>query len=112
MNGLMYTLSRLSKGLTKQETEDHKMEMNIVYEIRAKRHSGSSLPDICLFYDEDRNEALKFMRSYVLKNGFTVKESNGVFTVGDILLRKRTLTGDVLCDTPYINLFDSLGNRR
>ena len=83
-----------------------------VYDVVAKRHKGSSQSDVVLFYDEDKEKAIKFMGNYNKKNGFTIEEKNGKFTISNIILRERERTGKVISETPYINLFDVCGNRR
>lgn len=59
---------------------------------------------ICIFYDEDKNRALKEMRKYVKKNGFVTPDRQ--FTVEDVVLREREATGEVISITPYHKLFN------
>lgn len=61
---------------------------------------------ICIFYDEDKNRALKEMRKYVKKNGFVTPDRQ--FTVEDVVLREREATGEVISITPYHKLFDTI----
>ena len=35
------------------------------WKVMLKRHRPSNRPDVCVFYDEDKNTALKEMRKYV-----------------------------------------------
>lgn len=86
--------------------------MTIIYDVVAKRHRGSSQNDVVLFYDEDREKAIKFIGDYDKKNGFTITEKGGRSTIANIILRERKSTGEVISETPYIKLFDELGNRR
>lgn len=61
---------------------------------------------MCLFYDEDRNKALKEMRKYVKEHGFTAPD--GKFAVADVVLRERKPTGEEISITPYYKLFDTI----
>ena len=80
--------------------------MNI-YDFILKRHSGSSRKDVCVFYDEDRKLVVKKMREYVKKNGFTITEKDGHFTIADVILRERKPTGEVIGEASYIKIFDT-----
>jgi hypothetical protein len=86
--------------------------MNIVYDVIAKRHRNSTRPNVCLFYDEDREKAIRFMKEYDKKNGFSIQETDGRFTIANLILRERTTTGETISETPYIEIFDIYGNRR
>lgn len=86
--------------------------MTIIYDVIAKRHSGSSRPDVVLFYDEDREAAIKFMDKYDKQNGFTIIVKDGRFTIADIILRERTSVGEEISQKSYIELFDIYGSRR
>lgn len=59
---------------------------------------------ICIFYDEDRNRALKEMQKYVKINGFVTPDKQ--YTVADVVLRERKATGEVISITPYHKLFN------
>lgn len=59
---------------------------------------------ICVFYDGDRNEALKAMRQYVKEFGFVTPDKKS--TVADVVLRERGATGEMISITPYCKLFD------
>ena len=59
---------------------------------------------ICIFYDEDRNRALKEMQKYVKINGFVTPDKQ--YTVSDVVLRERKATGEVISITPYHKLFN------
>lgn len=61
---------------------------------------------ICVFYDENRNKALKEMQKYVKKNGFATPD--GRHPVADVVLREREAAGKVLKITPYRNLFNTI----
>lgn len=60
----------------------------------------------CIFYDEDKKKALKEMQKYVKRQGFTTPDRQ--FTVADVVLRKRTATGEVISITPYHKLFNTV----
>ena len=81
--------------------------MNI-YDVILKRHSNSTRKDVCIFYDEDKTLVLKKMGEYVNKNGFTITEKDGRFTIGDVLLRERKPTGEVISETSYHKLFNTV----
>lgn len=42
----------------------------IIYDVIAKR--SPELPNVILFYDEDRENAIAYMKKYVEKNGFAI----------------------------------------
>ena len=84
----------------------------MVYDVILKRHCGSSRSNVCIFYDEDREVTIKEMQRYNKKHGFSIDEKDGTFTIADIILRERKPTGEVISETPYIELFDGSGNRR
>lgn len=86
----------------------------IEYSVILKRHPGSGRPDVCIFRDEDREVAIRAMRDYCKKFGFTVADSDGRFTICDILLvEKEPVYGaPVLSVLSYIDLFDETDNRR
>ena len=58
----------------------------IEYSVMLERHKGSSRPDVCIFSDYDRETAIAEMGAYCKKNGFTVKDHDGQFTIADIVL--------------------------
>ena len=61
----------------------------IEYSVMLERHKGSSRPDVCVFSDYDRETAIAEMGAYCTKNGFTVYDHDGRFTVADIVLVAR-----------------------
>ena len=85
--------------------------MTKIYDVIAKRHKGDSRSDVILFYDEDREKAIEFMKKYDAKHGFTIDDKKGTFTVGDLVLRERKSTGERMSETSYIELFDIFGKR-
>lgn len=86
----------------------------IEYSVMLERHKGSSRPDVCVFSDYDREAAIAEMGAYCKKNGFTVYDHDGRFTVADIVLvaREPVVGAPVISRTPYIEIFDIYGNRR
>lgn len=85
----------------------------IEYSVILKRHEGSSRPDVVIFRDEDRKKAISEMRKYVQKNGFSVYDQDGRFTIKTVVLEeKEPIAGSpVLSLIPYHKLFDHLDNR-
>ena len=86
--------------------------MTKIYDVIAKRHKGCSKPDICLFYDYDREEVIKYIEKYNKKHGFTIDEKGKTYTIADIVLRERESIGKKLRDTSYHELFDVFGKRK
>lgn len=76
------------------------------YKVVLERNSSLGVPDVCIFYDENRCVALKEMQKYVKANGFTITEKRGRFSVADVLLVKCKLTGEIVSKTPYCKLFN------
>lgn len=81
--------------------------MNI-FDVILERHSGSTRKDVCVFYDEDKALAVEQMGKYVKENGFTITEKDGRFTIADVVLRERKLTGEVISETSYHKIFDTI----
>ena len=93
------------------------MANNIIYDVLLVKQTYEPVIGyvgqetyICVFYDESREEALKEMNRYVKQHGFTTPDRKE--TVKDVVLRERTLTGEVISITPYIEIFDGLDRRR
>ncbi len=86
----------------------------IEYSVMLERHKGSSRPDVCVFSDYDRENAIAAMRAYCKKNGFTVYDHDGRFTVADIVLvEKEPIVGaPIISRTPYIEIFNIYDERR
>ena len=82
----------------------------IEYSVVLKRFRGSSRPDVIIFRDEDRSKALKEMKKYVDKNGFTVYDPDGRFTIEGVhLIEKEPIVGaPVLSEYAYHELFDTV----
>lgn len=83
-----------------------------VYDVILKRHSGSAQKDVCIFYDEDKELAIKKMAEYDKKNGFTITEKEGRFSIATIILRERKPTGEKIKETPYHEIFDTVTGKR
>lgn len=80
----------------------------VEYSVILKRHKGSSRPDVCIYSDENRDQALKEMRRYCKTEGFAVRDHDGRFTVADIVLRakQRIVGAPILSEESYHELFD------
>lgn len=87
--------------------EQRRMRMNI-YDVILKRHNGCTRKDVCVFYDEDKTLALNKMAEYVKKNGFSIIEKDGCFTIATVILRERKPTGEVISEIPYHKLFNTV----
>lgn len=86
--------------------------MTKIYDVIAKRHKGSTQSDVCLFYDYDREEAIKYMEKYDKEHGFSIDEKGKTYSIADIVISERESTGKKLRDTPYHELFDVFGKRK
>lgn len=84
------------------------------YSVMLKRFNGSARPDVCIYSDEDRETAIREMRKYCVKYGFTVSDDDGRHTISNIVLvAKEPIAGaPILSETSYIDLFDECDNRR
>lgn len=85
---------------------------SIIYDVILKRHNGCSRPDVCIFYDEDKELAIAAMAEYDKKNSFTITEKEGRYTIADIILRERKSTGEVINETSYHKIFDTVTGKR
>lgn len=85
---------------------------NIIYDAILRRHNGSARPDVCIFYDEDKELVINKIADYDKKNGFTITEKDGRFSIADIVLREKKLTGEVLNETSYHEIFDTVTGKR
>lgn len=85
---------------------------SLIYDVILKRHNGSSRPDVCIFYDEDKELAIAAMADYDRKNGFSITEKDGRFSIADIILRERKSTGEVINETSYHKIFDTVTRKR
>lgn len=83
----------------------------IVYDVIATRFHPGIRPEVVLFYDEDKEKAIKFMNDHMKKNGYSISETDGRFPIADIILRERTGTGEEISRRPYKDFFDVYGNR-
>lgn len=89
------------------------MSETIIYDVLLEQRSYKPVIGyygkpkyICLFYDENRNKALKVMQKYVKEHGFVTPD--GKSTVADVVLRERKATGEAISVTPYCELFPIL----
>ena len=85
-----------------------------IYDVIAKRHEAAHAAgksDVCLFYDENREESIRAMHNYCKTHGFSIDTPDGTFSIADLILRERTPTGEVISETPYRQIFDVYGNR-
>ena len=87
--------------------------MTIIYDVLLKDRNYKPVIGyygepkyICIFYDEDRNKALKEMQKYVDSHGFTTPDKK--FTIENVVLREREATGKVIGITPYCELFNTV----
>lgn len=85
---------------------------SIIYDVILKRHNGSSRPDVCIFYDEDKELSISAMADYDKKNGFSITEKDGRYSIADIILRERKSTGEVISETSYHKIFDVVTGKR
>lgn len=85
---------------------------SVIYDVILKRHNGSSRPDVCIFYDEDKELDIAAMANYDRKNAFTITEKDGRFSIADIILRERKPTGEVISEKPYREIFDTVTGKR
>ena len=87
--------------------------MTIIYDVLLKERNYKPITGYygepkytCIFYDEDRNKALKEMQKYVDSHGFTTLDKK--FTIENVVLREREATGKVISITPYCELFNTV----
>lgn len=65
------------------------------------------------FISEDCEEAIKAMRDYCKKNGFTDTDAKGRNnTVENLVIREMTLTGKEVSCVPYFAFFDHFDRKR
>ena len=83
-----------------------------VYDVILERHSTSARKNVCIFYDEDKELAIKKMADYVKKNGFTITEKDGRFSIATLILRERKSTGEIIKETPYHEIFNPVTGKR
>lgn len=87
--------------------------MTIIYDVLLKQRNYEPLTGYygearytCIFYDDDRNKALKEMQKYVDSQGFTTLDKK--FHVENVVLRERESVGNVISITPYCELFNTV----
>ena len=52
------------------------------------------------------------MAEYVKKNGFSITEEDGRFSIATIILRERKPTGEIIKETSYHEIFDTVTGKR
>lgn len=89
------------------------MKATIIYDVLLKQRNYEPITGYygepkytCIFYDEDRNKALREMQKYVKRNGFVTHDKR--FTVEDVVLREREATGEVISIVSYHKLFNTI----
>lgn len=85
---------------------------NVIYDVILKRHNGSSRHNVCVFYDEDKELAIGAMSNYFKNNGFSITEKDGRFSIADIILRERKSTGEIISETSYHKIFNTVTGKR
>ena len=92
-------------------------ENNIVYDVllvsqHYKPIVGYAGPEkyICIFTTRTGKKLSPEMNKYVKRHGFVTPD--GQFSVKDVVLRKRTYTGEEISRMSYIEIFDGLDRRR
>lgn len=87
--------------------------MSVIYDVLLKQRNYKPVIGhygepkyICIFYDEDRNKALKEMQKYVKEHGFTTPDKK--FTIEDVVLRERKPTGEEIRIASYHELFNTV----
>lgn len=87
--------------------------MSVIYDVLLKQRNYKPVTGyygepkyICIFYDEDRNKALKEMQKYVKGHGFTTPDKK--YTIEDVVLRERRSTGEEISITSYHKLFNTI----
>lgn len=79
-----------------------------MYDVILVRHQNDSHSNVCVFYDEDKVLALSEMAKYVKRNGFSIEEKGKRYSIADVILRERKPTGEVVEETPYYKLFNTV----
>lgn len=83
-----------------------------IYEVVLIQHDASSMSDVCIFYDENRELAIREMLKYRKKHGFSITTNRGTFSIKNIILRERKSTGGIISEISYCELFDIFGKRK
>ena len=82
----------------------------MIYEVIAVRYT-TSRQNVILYYDEDKEKAIEYMRKYVKSNGFSIKDKDGCFSIANVVIRERKSTGEEIGRQSYRELFDIFGKR-
>jgi len=86
----------------------------VEYSVILNRFKGSTRPDVVIYQDESREKAIKEMKKYVDKNGFSIHDRDGHFTIAGVsLVEKEPISGaPVLSVMQYHDIFDIDGKRK
>ena len=60
-----------------------------MYEVILVRHRNDSSSNVCVFYDERVELALREMSNYVRQNGFSIEEKGKRYSIADVILREK-----------------------
>ena len=81
-----------------------------MYQVLAKGHTSKYSPDrpsVILFYDESKEECIKYAKNYDKKHGYTITNSNGAKeTIADILIQEKSADSKILGSTPLIKFME------
>lgn len=79
----------------------------IEYQVYLKRGAGNPRPDVIVYSSENRDDALYIMHEYVRKNGFSIHDKDGWFTIANVLLvEKEPIAGAIARSvTQYRDIF-------
>ena len=90
--------------------------MNTIYRFKIKTHPAYKNPDsveyITMFYDEDKEEVIRYMQKYDKENGFTYIDRYGrCNSCADFVLSEETSLGKIIHQSTYRQIFDYNGKR-
>lgn len=83
--------------------------MSHIYEAVVIR---SRNPEVIIYSDDDREKVIDHLRKYYADHGYSVIINGNRYTVYDLVLREKELTGKVICSISYRFLFDIHGKRK
>lgn len=90
--------------------------MNTIYRFKIKTHPAYKIPDsvkyITMFYDEDKEEVIRYMQKYDKENGFTYIDRYGKCnSCANFILSEETPLGEIIHQSTYREIFDCNGKR-
>lgn len=85
--------------------------INVEYSVKTKL-AGCSKGSSLFLIGQDAKSGKIQMTEYDRKNGFTVSDKDGKFSIATIILRERTSTGKVISETPYHKIFNTVTGKR